>query len=160
MTAKAQFNPSTLRASFNLGTGKVQTVGVQCAGCPDFVPITITFADVLECAGIATPWPSDLNIEFNNFYCWQTGGGICWYQDRHTASPWIISIGFDTGDSNKVRITANYPDIFSNLAFTSSKVGAYSSDNPQNNALGIGDCNVGVSPWVGYDGNATWSASA
>lgn len=51
MDTKVQFNPSTLKASYNPSTGKVQTITSICDYCVDFSPLAIqlTFSGVTQC---------------------------------------------------------------------------------------------------------------
>ena len=159
MPIKVQFNSSTLKASYNAGTNKVQVTQCYHAGKLSVVTSGITDANCED-----VPWPENANRTFDQFVFTGETSGYCYYIDT-ASSAWkaqlsilksSIHIGWyyfllgkewDEGDPNPESIGA----------FTNSEA---DQDSPISNNIEEEDCcGGGTLMLVGYGGIATVTIS-
>ena len=150
MAVKAQFNPSTLKASYNSATGKQIIIG----DCPDCIRLTIT--GINECSGFTWPNPIPNPVDFPH-----AGDGI--YAESTEIDNFYFGVqcnmfsGIFTID---IIYSCEYDDCW---VFASKNSWLVSCDNrqmigvPINNCFTISECwgNPGSGRVAGYGGSIT-----
>jgi len=152
MPAKVQFNPSTLKVSYNNATGKVQMVQ-PCDTCPTSGTFTLTFSGINQCSG-QPAFPSDPNTSFVCPYsCISTEGGYVFEVD---SNGWHAKISCKN-DSYEIVL---YADISGSLYNAFAQIGiADPCKNSVNNFYSSGLCGSGVGTGVHYCGDYPGSAT-
>ncbi|KKN71366.1 hypothetical protein LCGC14_0420880 [marine sediment metagenome] len=183
--SKVQYNPSTLKVSYNAATNKVQIIE-----CP-VGSITLTFSSVVECSPCKEYppdssefhcWPSDLNTTFVlTGGITGPGGCLCWgkFQDSWCIGVCCYNVGANMGKLEIVAAYDGYDVDNGGIGFYANNVGGDASS--ANNQLVSSDCldlssvaigtiecvdestcesALGTGTWIaGYDGSVSISFS-